>query len=456
MFSDPEIISMSLYMAQAIFAGFITTLVYHFFKVYGNNFFRCWTLAWLAFCIHSGGLAAGMFNSAFFDLTHPISIAITSITVTAGLIQGIFLFMGFFALHTRQNAPAPNSLIVLGGGFLMSLVLVSMGAGDPSAIQIRDFGRLAVKELITGLGFAGSALLIFSKSWKAGRLQMAIVTFLCFAVLQLIYFGFHLTGLIEGRQMNIPNQLVIFDFLLIVLIGLGMIMGVLEIERYRLKKVNKQLDTFLYRSAHDLRTPIVDILGILELIKLDDTDNRDEYHELIRSQVVKADEVIKDIITLREGQKHVVHKSKVDVQSIFNQIRSELVIRYPYAQKLRFEYIQDHNESVNTDGHRLKAILSYLLSNAVQYHDYKKSDPYVSVANQKVKSGFKLTIADNGSGIEENQQGRIFKMFHRANKTSGGSGLGLYIVKEAVEQLGGNVALKSKVEEGTSVEIVLH
>lgn len=456
MFSEQVTILLILFGAQAIFAGFISLLVYQFYKAYHSKIFLFWTWSWLAFGIHNLGSLISMINVFLLDVSHPFRSTVSVITVSAGLLQGIWLMLGFY-VYAKPNKSSivkyAKYIVVI--GFISAIGLVWIGTGDSGDAQLRMFMRLGIKEAVTGLSFAASAALILWVNRKKKRLRLATITFLLYAGLQFFYFGFHFVSLQSEIIYYAPTNLITIDFLLIVLIGLGMIVGVLEFERQKLRKTNQQLDTFLYRSAHDLRTPIVDILGVLELIKLDETNNQDEYHELIRSQVLKADEVIKDIITLRSGQKLEVQRSKVDVKSVFEQIRAELVIRYPYAQKLRFEYSQNHEDQLKTDSSRLKAILSYLLSNAIQYHDYKKKDPFVTVTNQKTDDGYKLIIEDNGSGIEESQQQSIFKMFHRASKASKGSGLGLYIVKEAVEQLGGDVALTSKVEEGTCIEILL-
>ena len=97
-------------------------------------------------------------------------------------------------------------------------------------------------------------------------------------------------------------------------------------------------------------------------------------------------------------------------------------------------------------------ILSNLLFNAVKYSDLKKNERWVRVEASQPNGSWKLSIHDNGIGVREEHQNRIFDMFCRAHTGYEGSGLGLYIVKEAVTKLDGQIALTSA--EGTQVEIL--
>jgi signal transduction histidine kinase len=91
-----------------------------------------------------------------------------------------------------------------------------------------------------------------------------------------------------------------------------------------------------------------------------------------------------------------------------------------------------------------------LLSNAIKFSDRHKNKPYVKVSVLPGETEAKIVVSDNGVGIQEKYLGDIFKMFYRGNDTGTGTGLGLYIVKEVVEKLGGTISVESYPGTGSS------
>ena len=95
------------------------------------------------------------------------------------------------------------------------------------------------------------------------------------------------------------------------------------------------------------------------------------------------------------------------------------------------------------------------MSNAIKYRDFNKSNPEIKVAIAINENQAVITFKDNGIGIELHNLEKIFNMFYRASEQSDGSGLGLYIVKNATDKLRGEVQVTSKLGEGTSFVINL-
>jgi signal transduction histidine kinase len=108
-----------------------------------------------------------------------------------------------------------------------------------------------------------------------------------------------------------------------------------------------------------------------------------------------------------------------------------------------------------TDKTRLQIVFFNLISNAIQYQDKFKPTSYIRISCSRTNNQLLLQIEDNGIGIEQAYQDKVFDMFYRATVNSKGSGLGLYIVKEAVEKLGGTISLRSTHGEGTSFTLSL-
>jgi signal transduction histidine kinase len=99
--------------------------------------------------------------------------------------------------------------------------------------------------------------------------------------------------------------------------------------------------------------------------------------------------------------------------------------------------------------------MNNLVSNAIKYQNLRIDQSWVKVHAATEGTVCKISIEDNGIGIAEEFQGRIFEMFFRATERSSGSGLGLYIVKEIIERMNGSITMKSEEGKGTRFEIVV-
>jgi signal transduction histidine kinase len=118
-----------------------------------------------------------------------------------------------------------------------------------------------------------------------------------------------------------------------------------------------------------------------------------------------------------------------------------------------FERLKYHEGS--EQGHRIAVVLNNLISNAIKYRDAHKDNQFIKVEMHIDQTTATLYFSDNGIGISEEWQVKIFDMFFRATERSEGAGLGLYIVKEAIEKLGGKIQVQSKVDEGSTFIITL-
>src|SRR5690606_16657951 len=102
-----------------------------------------------------------------------------------------------------------------------------------------------------------------------------------------------------------------------------------------------------------------------------------------------------------------------------------------------------------SDNYRVSVILNNLISNAIKYNDPNKSEKWIDVAVVIDPQKAVITVEDNGIGIEDDLKPKIFQMFYRATEKSDGSGMGLYIVKENVHKIHGEIEVRSKLKKGT-------
>jgi signal transduction histidine kinase len=219
-----------------------------------------------------------------------------------------------------------------------------------------------------------------------------------------------------------------------------------------LSKRNTELDNFVYSVSHDLRAPIATVLGLINLAKKDiDVHMKDMYLDMIHKSAVQQDLFIREILDQSRNSRLEVKREGILFQSLidetFNQLKFSLNGGQPVEKIIKIS----QEEPFMSDRWRLKVILNNIISNAIRYRNGR--DPVIKVNVDINKHAAMLAIEDNGKGIEKEHLPNIYKMFYRATDDGAGSGLGLYIVKEAIEKLNGNINIESEPGKGTVVKL---
>lgn len=218
----------------------------------------------------------------------------------------------------------------------------------------------------------------------------------------------------------------------------------------KLNKTVLELDRFVYSASHDLSAPLKSILGLVNIAKLENKDdNLEIYLDYIEDCIKKQDEVIKSLIQYSRNARQIIKVETINLFKFANQIIYEL--KYlPGSERIDIFNEVEKEVTINSDKQRLKMILINLLSNAIKYRDKSKKHSFVKIQFKANEDSCVLIVKDNGPGIAKDQKEKIFEMYYRATEESVGSGLGLFIVKEAVDRLGGKIELKSSIEEGAT------
>jgi signal transduction histidine kinase len=225
----------------------------------------------------------------------------------------------------------------------------------------------------------------------------------------------------------------------------------IKVANEQLQKTNIELDNFVYKVSHDLRAPIASVLGLVNLAKIENkVDVLREYFNMIEKSAEQQDVFIKDILDLSRNSRLVVNKDKIQWEELLNDTFDNL--KYSVKDKRIDKIINIRGRtSFYSDQRRIKVIFNNLISNSIRYANGK--DPKVEIDINVNKATADIMIADNGIGIEKPHQKRVFEMFYRATDSNVGSGLGLYIVKESVDRLNGQIDLKSEKGQGTVFNI---
>lgn len=221
-----------------------------------------------------------------------------------------------------------------------------------------------------------------------------------------------------------------------------------------LKIRNDELDNFVYKVSHDLRAPLSSVLGLVNLAKLEKSaDNLKEYVDMIENRIKLLDGFINDVLSHSKNLKLEVEISEVNLEQIIEKCFTDLSY-LPFAGKVDVR-LNIENTGFFSDRWRVNEIFRNLISNAIKYVDPSKEHSFVSVYVKVTEKYAEILIEDNGIGISEDTLPRIFEMFYRATEFAEGSGIGLYIVKNAVQKLGGTIKIDSEDRIGTGFKIRL-
>ncbi|MDQ3049746.1 MAG: PAS domain S-box protein [Bacteroidota bacterium] len=221
-----------------------------------------------------------------------------------------------------------------------------------------------------------------------------------------------------------------------------------------LQKTNSELDKFVYSVSHDLRAPLSSILGVIEIAQDDTADElMIEHLQMLKGNVKKLDGFISDILDYSRNSRMEVKKEEINFKELLNDIAQNLKYMGSNRRQIDIKINVNSNSPVYTDKSRLNIVLNNLISNAIRYQNSQIPNPFVDIKVDTSDTETGIIIRDNGIGIRKELHQKIFDMFYRISEESVGSGLGLYIVKEAVSKLNGNIEITSEPGEGSTFTI---
>ena len=213
---------------------------------------------------------------------------------------------------------------------------------------------------------------------------------------------------------------------------------ILETALEELKERNHELDQILYRASHDLRSPITSIMGILNVLEHEPLSAiQKECFDHIHDKGSQMDELLKSLSTLAKTISNDIHFSKINLDLCIRNSIYEL----RYLSNFSSVAIQTETKGFNeviTDKLLISIVVKNLVSNALTFRDPGK-DGIIVICSTVFDSYFEIEVTDDGEGISDSIQDKIFNMFYRESELSTGSGLGLYIVRKIVDQLKGHI-----------------
>ena len=218
-----------------------------------------------------------------------------------------------------------------------------------------------------------------------------------------------------------------------------------------LKQAFKELDIFFYRSSHDFRRPLTTFLGLAEVAKITVKDsNALELFNKVKETATNLDKMLIKLQSISDVGAHQLVYKETFIKEIFDEVcdgfRDEI-------QKcgIRVSSQIDPLTTFNSYPAMMRTIIENLVENSIQFRG--PHDPFIKLKAYVSGEEIIVEVQDNGQGIEEEYQERIFEMYFRGNERSKGNGLGLYIVEKAVEKLNGIVEFETEWGVGSTFRL---
>jgi len=224
-----------------------------------------------------------------------------------------------------------------------------------------------------------------------------------------------------------------------------------------LKDLNAELANFMYKTSHDVRGPIANVLGLVNLGNM--TSERQEirsYFGLIGKSVQKLEHIFndfKEVSFILHGDLNI---TTFDIKELINEVIASVFLkRNKEVSKAQvdLEILQD-SAFITSDRALLKRLFYQLVENVFEHNNYY--DTQLKISYEKENSSYyKIYFADDGIGIPKDLQKKVFEVFFKGKRSDINIGMGLYMAKKVVSRLGGHLNLQSEIESGTTIEVIL-
>lgn len=230
----------------------------------------------------------------------------------------------------------------------------------------------------------------------------------------------------------------------------------LEGKNKELIRINNDLDSFVYTASHDLRSPLANLEGLTTAL-LENADQKEEDDEdqmllkMVAASISKLKATIHDLTEITKVQKELKTQAELlSFPAILESVKEDI---WGLTQESGAQITASFAEpKLRYARKNLRSILYNLVSNACKYRDPKRPLE-VNVRTYRQDDYIVLSVQDNGLGIGEDQQKKLFTMFRRFHSHVEGTGIGLYIVKRIIENNGGRIEVESQVGKGSTFTI---
>jgi PAS domain S-box-containing protein len=216
---------------------------------------------------------------------------------------------------------------------------------------------------------------------------------------------------------------------------------------------NKELDTFLYKAAHDLKSPVTSIQGLLNIANMEVKDPAAlKYFDLIKQCAYKLDNILITLKDTVEGDMRSSRAENINLTELLEEVLEEMQNNVYYSSSLKIRKNIRQQYVVNNKSKTIHYAIYQVLENAFKFRA-NKSNSIIDIKISQSKNTTSIAITDNGMGIQKKYMDKIFDMFYKANSSFDGAGLGLYSAQSVMARIGGLIEVTSKHREGSAFTI---
>ena len=218
-----------------------------------------------------------------------------------------------------------------------------------------------------------------------------------------------------------------------------------------LKHKNEEMEQFTYAVSHDLKSPLVTCMGLIDCLKEDlaagDEARVQEWLERLQRSVTRMEANINDLLDLSRAGRARHEPGEIDLNRLVGQVADDLG---PRAARIGARVrIEPNLPRVYGDPLRITEVVENLLANALKYGcDYH--DPRVVIGARRLDDETRLYVRDNGQGIDPRYHDKVFGLFQRLDRQVDGTGVGLALVAKIMEVHGGRVWVESEPGKGAT------
>ena len=229
----------------------------------------------------------------------------------------------------------------------------------------------------------------------------------------------------------------------------------LRIKNEELRRTNAELNRFVYSVSHDLRAPLMSMLGLINLVRMEENpEEQKHFFDLMEKSVRKMDTYIQTTLEYYRNFKSEVRIEPVHIETLLKDI-IESVSAYHSQATIKFHF--QGEPEIYSDKTRMKICLSNIISNALKYGQKNKDAYEVIVDCNHSNNKLEVRVQDFGIGIASMEMPKIYDMFYRTsqNKNANNTGLGLYLVKEAIKRINGSIEVESELGKGSIFKLII-
>lgn len=217
-----------------------------------------------------------------------------------------------------------------------------------------------------------------------------------------------------------------------------------------LEHINKELSTFIYKAAHDLRGPVCSILGLINVAGMQkDPKVLPDFLTKISESTNKLDSILLSLMEVMSIKNIAPVIKEINFGHLIDNILERLKLTEGFSS-ITFHVDIQNKGGFFSDENILNAILFNIIENAIKFSNTTNSKAYVNITVSNVESGIEIQVKDNGIGMSPEIRERIFEMYFKGNQFSKNTGLGLYVAHNGIKKLGGNVTVESSPGSGST------